>query len=161
MSTPPSLDEHLCFALYSASRAITAAERPGLQELGLTYPQYLVMLVLWEADGDVTVSQIGHRLALDSGTLSPLLKRLQTLGLIERARSAEDERSVLVSLTESGSQMRMRAGCVVAAAITADAPLDDEPSHDGDEFTVDELEELRDALNRLTNVLRHKTVARR
>jgi DNA-binding MarR family transcriptional regulator len=88
-----TLDEALCFALYSASRALTGFYRPPLDELGITYPQYLVLLALWERDG-VAVRALAERLRLDYGTLSPLLKRLQAAGLITRERRAEDERSV-------------------------------------------------------------------
>src|SRR5687768_18184170 len=87
-----TLDDQLCFALYAASRAVTARYRPMLEELGLTYPQYLVMMLLWEQDNQ-TVGQLGARLALDSGTLSPLLKRLTAAGLVTRHRRVEDERS--------------------------------------------------------------------
>src|SRR5450432_3856858 len=93
-----TLDEALCFALYSASRALTGFYRPQLDELGITYPQYLVLLALWERDG-VAVRALAERLRLDYGTLSPLLKRLQAAGLITRERRAEDERSVSVALT--------------------------------------------------------------
>jgi DNA-binding MarR family transcriptional regulator len=102
------LDNQLCFALYRASRAMTAAYAPLLDELGLTYPQYLVMLVLWEHDGE-RVSQIGDRLALDSATLTPLLKRLEAHGLIARKRSAADERVVEVFLTAGGKRLKRRA----------------------------------------------------
>src|SRR4029077_10071780 len=88
-----TLDRHLCFALYSASRAMTAAYRPILTKLNLTYPQYLVLLVLWE-EGRVTVGHLGERLQLDSGTLSPLLKRLEANGFVRRERSLDDERLV-------------------------------------------------------------------
>ena len=91
------LDHQLCFALYSASLAMTKLYKPLLDPLGLTYPQYLVMLVLWEHDG-LTVSQLGERLALDSGTLTPLLKRLEAAGLVQRLRDAADERRVLLQL---------------------------------------------------------------
>jgi DNA-binding MarR family transcriptional regulator len=109
-----ALDDQLCFALYSASRAITARYRPLLDELGLTYPQFLVMLVLWET-GPVTVSQLGQRLHLDSGTLSPLLKRLESAGMISRHRHARDERSVEITLTGDGHRLRERATCVPLA----------------------------------------------
>jgi DNA-binding MarR family transcriptional regulator len=102
------LDNQLCFALYRASRAMTGAYAPLLAELGLTYPQYLVMLVLWEHDGE-RVSQIGERLALDSATLTPLLKRLEGHGLIARKRSAADERVVEVFLTADGKRLKRRA----------------------------------------------------
>ena len=113
------LDNQLCFALYSASLAMTKLYKPLLADLGLTYPQYLVMLVLWERD-DQSVSDIGEQLFLDSGTLTPLLKRLEAAGLVERARSAEDERRVHVSLTAAGRKLKLRArplpGCVVDAS---------------------------------------------
>jgi MarR family transcriptional regulator, organic hydroperoxide resistance regulator len=104
-STP--LDEQLCFALYAASRAMTACYRPMLDALDLTYPQYLVLLVLWER-GDSTVTGIGEALQLETGTLSPLLKRLEAAGLITRTRQAGDERSVLVSLTAAGRGLEAR-----------------------------------------------------
>src|SRR5919107_6136016 len=100
-----ALDDQLCFALYAASRAMTARYRPMLEELGLTYPQYLVMMLLWEEDQQ-TVGQLGQRLALDSGTLSPLLKRLTTAGLVTRHRRVEDERSVAIALTDAGRALR-------------------------------------------------------
>lgn len=95
------LDRQLCFALYSSSLAMTKIYKPLLAPLGLTYPQYLVMLVLWEADG-LSVSQLGQRLFLDSGTLTPLLKRLEALGHIERVRARDDERRVDILLTPTG-----------------------------------------------------------
>ena len=102
------LDKQLCFLVYRLHRGITDQYRPVLHELGLTYPQYLVMLVLWESE-PMTVGQIGSRLHLNTGTLSPLLKRLQSAGLIERNRSPEDERSVLIELTAHGRDMRVQA----------------------------------------------------
>ncbi|WP_042880666.1 MarR family winged helix-turn-helix transcriptional regulator [Cupriavidus necator] len=102
------LDRQLCFALYSTSLAMTKLYKPLLSELGLTYPQYLVMLVLWEAQ-TLTVSELGARLALDSGTLTPLLKRLESAGLVTRTRDADDERRVLVSLTAAGQALRQAA----------------------------------------------------
>ncbi|AGW92646.1 MULTISPECIES: MarR family winged helix-turn-helix transcriptional regulator [Cupriavidus] len=102
------LDRQLCFALYSTSLAMTKLYKPLLSELGLTYPQYLVMLVLWEAQ-TLTVSELGARLALDSGTLTPLLKRLESAELVTRTRDADDERRVLVSLTAAGRALRQAA----------------------------------------------------
>jgi DNA-binding MarR family transcriptional regulator len=113
-----TLDEALCFALYSASRALTGFYRPLLDELGITYPQYVVLLALWERDG-VSVGALGERLRLDYGTLSPLLKRLEAAGLVRRVRSAEDERTVTVSLTESGLSLRTRADCIPEQVISA------------------------------------------
>ena len=113
------LNNQLCFALYSASLAMTKLYKPLLDELGLTYPQYVVMLVLWEGDG-LTVSEIGERLFLDSGTLTPLLKRLEASGLIRRQRDAEDERRVRIRLTPAGQQLQARAagipGCILDAS---------------------------------------------
>ena len=103
-----ALDDQLCFALYAASRAVTARYRPMLDAIGLTYPQYLVMLLLWESDNQ-TVGQLGSRLALDSGTLSPLLKRLTAAGLVTRNRRVEDERSVSIALTDAGRALRDKA----------------------------------------------------
>jgi DNA-binding MarR family transcriptional regulator len=105
------LEDQLCFALYSASRAVTAAYAPLLEPLGLTYPQYLVMLVLWEGDGS-SVKAIGEQLALDSGTLTPLLKRLEAQGLVRRARSSEDERVVEIFLTTEGKRLKLRARAI-------------------------------------------------
>ncbi|MCE6995593.1 MarR family transcriptional regulator [Saccharothrix sp. S26] len=102
------LDDQLCFALYAASRAVTARYRPLLDDLGLTYPQYLVMLVLWER-GAVPVKDVAAALQLDYGTLSPLLKRLEAAGLIRRERRPDDERSVRLVLTEEGDELRRRA----------------------------------------------------
>lgn len=105
------LDHQLCFALYSASLAMTRLYKPLLDPLGLTYPQYLVMLVLWQQDG-LAVSEIGARLQLDSGTLTPLLKRLESSGLVQRLRDAEDERRVRLQLTPAGRALKARARAV-------------------------------------------------
>jgi len=102
------LDSQLCFLVYRLHRALNELYRPVLADLGLTYPQYLVMLVLWEAE-PMTVGELGGRLQLDSGTLSPLLKRMEGAGLVARTRSAEDERSVRISLTAAGRDLRARA----------------------------------------------------
>lgn len=121
--TTARLDDQLCFALYAASRRLTTAYRGTLTELGLTYPQYLALMVLWESDG-ITVSELGERLSLDSGTLSPLLKRLDLQGLVERRASTEDERRVHVHLTEAGRGMSAeveRLQKCVADAIDLDA----------------------------------------
>ncbi|MDI1464378.1 MarR family transcriptional regulator [Catellatospora sp. KI3] len=132
------LRKQVCFALYSASRALTALYRPVLDRLGLTYPQYLVMLVLWER-GEVSVKALGVALQLDSGTLSPLLKRLEAAGLVVRARSARDERSVLVGLTPAGDALRERAAGIpraIAEATGVPAP---------------QLAALRDTLRAITD----------
>ncbi len=112
------LDNQLCFALYSTSLAMSKVYKPLLDELGITYPQYLVMLVLWESDG-LTVSEIGERLYLDSGTLTPLLKRLEAAELVHRLRDTEDERRVLVRLSAGGRKLKQKAAklpqCILAA----------------------------------------------
>jgi DNA-binding MarR family transcriptional regulator len=116
------LDDQLCFGLYSASRAVTSLYRVVLDDLGLTYPQYLVMLALWERD-DRLVKELGAELNLDSGTLSPLLKRLETTGVVKRTRQADDERSVRISLTASGEALREKAAGipdVIGAAMSLD-----------------------------------------
>ena len=108
---PAELDDLLCFALYAASRAVTTRYRPLLDELGLTYPQYLVMVVLWERDS-VPIKDIGAALQLDYGTLTPLIKRLESADLVRRERLPEDERTVHVSLTDAGRALRDRAACI-------------------------------------------------
>lgn len=108
---PLVLEDQLCFALYAASRAMTTRYRPMLDKLGLTYPQFLVLVVLWER-GEATVSSLGQQLRLDSGTLSPLLKRLELAGLITRARGVDDERSVRISPTPAADALRERAGAM-------------------------------------------------
>ncbi|UJR83285.1 MarR family winged helix-turn-helix transcriptional regulator [Sandaracinus amylolyticus] len=139
---PLHLDQQLCFALYTASRAFTRAYAPLLEPLGLTYPQYLVMLVLWEEDG-VPVKRLGERLVLDSGTLTPLLKRLEQQGLVERRRDAEDERVVRIHLTAQGRALRAKARRVpVALACRAGFDVDDERS-------IARLTKLREELGRL------------
>jgi DNA-binding MarR family transcriptional regulator len=118
MKSDLRLGQQLCFALYAASRAAVNLYRPVLEPLGLTYPQYLVLLVLWE-HGDTSVKDLGAALMLDSGTLSPLVKRMESAGLVARTRRAEDERSVLVSLTAAGRALRRKATTVpttIAAA---------------------------------------------
>lgn len=113
------LDNQLCFALYSTSLAMTKVYKPLLQELGLTYPQYLAMLVLWEKDG-LMVSELGDKLFLDSGTLTPLLKRMESSGLITRIRAVEDERRVHITLTAKGRELKTQAaaipGCILSAS---------------------------------------------
>lgn len=135
-----TLDEALCFALYSASRALTGFYRPRLEELGITYPQYLVLLALWERDG-VAVGALAERLRLDYGTLSPLLKRLQAADLITRERRVDDERSVTVSLTEAGRALRVRADCIPQEVIAATG------------LDVESFEALRETVQRLTGAV--------
>ena len=105
---PLCLDNQLCFSLYAAAHAIKKAYRPLLDELGLTYPQYLILIVLWKTDG-LKVSDIGQRLSLDSGTLTPVLKRLEASGFVRRTRRIHDEREVEISLTPQGAALRDRA----------------------------------------------------
>jgi DNA-binding MarR family transcriptional regulator len=135
------LDEQLCFALYTASRAMTSCYRPMLDAMGLTYPQFLVLLVLWER-GDSSVTGIGTALQLETGTLSPLLKRLETAGFITRTRQAEDERSVVVGLTDAGRALEERAATVQREVSDATG------------MTDDEIAALRATLQRLTGNLR-------
>lgn len=108
---PLLLDNQLCYALYAAAHRMTKSYRPLLERLGLTYPQYLVLLVLWEQDG-VTVSEIGRRLRLDSGTLTPVLKRLEVAGMLRRTRRQSDEREVEIALTPRGRELRAEAVAV-------------------------------------------------
>ncbi|WP_051371552.1 MarR family winged helix-turn-helix transcriptional regulator [Streptomyces sp. 142MFCol3.1] len=120
------LEDQLCFALYATQRALTNRYRPLLEQFGLTYPQYLAMLVLWQHEA-LPIKQLGNLLELDYGTLTPLLKRLQAHGLIRRERQVDDERSVLVTLTEEGSELRERAR-VIPAAIGEAAGLTEKES---------------------------------
>jgi len=122
---PPQSDEWLCLALYTASRAMTARYRPALTQLGLTYPQYLVMTALWE-DGPSTVGQLGARLSLDSSTLSPLLKRVEGMGMVLRSRDSRDERTVNVRLTARGQALRAEAVTIPAeiCAATGMSPVE-------------------------------------
>jgi len=113
-----TLGNQLCFAVYSTAHAFNRVYKPLLDRLGLTYPQYLVMLALWERDG-VPVKDIGERLFLDSGTLTPLLKRLEAAHLIKRSRSREDERQVLVALTSQGQALKEKARGVPPAILAA------------------------------------------
>jgi DNA-binding MarR family transcriptional regulator len=110
---PLTLDQFLCLDLYAASRAVMKAYTPLLSPLGLTYPQYLVMVALWESDGQ-QVNELAERLSLDSGTLSPLLKRLEAAGLVGRTRSSDDERAVKVALTATGRALQKKAPEVVS-----------------------------------------------
>ncbi|AYN41033.1 MarR family transcriptional regulator [Streptomyces dangxiongensis] len=134
------LDRQICFSLHATSRAFNGVYRVILKDLGLTYPQYLVLLVLWERD-DLPVKALGERLRLDSGTLSPLLKRLEGAGLVRRERSAEDERSVRVRLTDEGAALRERALEVPRRIMTATG------------FDLAEIAGLRTRLDQLTTAL--------
>ena len=132
------LDRQLCFALYRASRAMVQAYQPLLAALEVTYPQYLVLLLLWEQDG-VTVKALGERLDLDSGTLTPLLRRLETRGLISRARSGDDGREVLVRLTAAGRRLHAKARSVPRGVLTKSC------------LTVPEATRLREELHVLAD----------
>jgi DNA-binding MarR family transcriptional regulator len=134
------LEQQVCFAIYSAMHAVNKAYMPLLEKIALTYPQYLAMLVLWESD-DVTVKQLGERLFLDSGTLTPLLKRLEGMGLVHRARDPRDERKVRLSLTDKGRELRREALSIpgqIAAAMGRPA---------------DDLKAVRKELRRIRNSL--------
>ncbi len=116
MSAALPLDDQLCFALYSASMAVSRAYKPMLDALGLTYPQYLVLHALWEADGR-TIGAIADRLALESSTITPLVKRMEAAGFVVRERSAADERRVIVRLTPKGRDIREACGCLGEALV--------------------------------------------
>ncbi len=137
------LDNQLCFALYDASRAVVRAYGPLLGELGLTYPQYVTMLVLWESEGPLSMGALGDRLHLDSGTLTPLVKRLVHLGFVERQRDPADERRVLITLTDEGAALRQDA-CGIPAQISGRLGLD-----------LDAARSLRDDLVRLVETIEH------
>ena len=145
MTTPADplhLDSMLCFAVYAAGHAFTRFYKPRLEAIGLTYPQYLVFMVLWEADG-ITVKTLGDRLFLDSGTITPLLKRLEGRGLLRRERDEDDERQVRIYLTGEGRALRAKA---LAVPLAVHAVIDG-----GDASAVDELRQslhlLRERLN--------------
>src|SRR5437868_14916276 len=138
---PLLLGNQLCFAVYSTAHAFNRLYKPLLDRLGLTYPQYLVMLVLWEQDG-VAVKEIGERLYLDSGTLTPLLKRMEAAGLVKRTRSTEDERQVLIALTPQGQALKEKARTVPQSILAASACSLTELS-----MMKNEIVALRDRLN--------------
>jgi len=135
------LENQICFAVYSTAHAFNRIYKPLLERLGLTYPQYLVMLVLWERD-DVPLKDIGAQLFLDSGTLTPLLKRLEAAGLVRRTRSEDDERQVLIALTPQGQGLREKAKSVPQGVLAASTCSVDELVS-----LKDELIALRDKLN--------------
>ncbi|MCG2631136.1 MarR family transcriptional regulator [Bradyrhizobium sp. WYCCWR 13023] len=138
---PQRLDNQICFAVYSAAHAFNRVYKPLLDRLGLTYPQYLVMLVLWERD-DVPVKDIGEKLFLDSGTLTPLLKRLEAAHLVKRTRSSEDERRVLIALTPQGHALKDKARSVPQSILAAsDCSVSELVA------MKDEIVALRDRLN--------------
>ncbi|KCZ95172.1 MarR family transcriptional regulator [Hyphomonas hirschiana VP5] len=141
LNGPAVLDHALCFAIYSAGLAFNRVYKPLLEPLGLTYPQYLVMVALWEAEGQ-TVSELGEHLFLESNTLTPLLKRLEAAGLVSRARAKADERQVLVSLTDKGRHLLAEASCVPEQILQATG------------LTVDQLTLLQRSLSGLRDNLR-------
>ena len=134
------LDDFLCFSIYAAEHAFSRAYKPLLAEIGLTYPQYLVMTVLWEED-DQSVGQLGTKLSLESSTLTPLLKRLEAEGLLTRHRDKQDERVVRVKLTQTGDKLRNRAAKIPACILGASG------------MSLDELGKLRDQITQLTKRL--------
>ena len=140
-NSTPRLDAQLCFALYSAGLAMNKVYRKLLKSLELTYPQYLVMMVLWE-DESLSVSEIGERLFLDSATLTPLLKRLETAGLVTRVRSRDDERHVVISLTARGKALQAKAGKVQESVFCATQCTPDQLMR-----LKQELQELRGKLS--------------
>jgi MarR family transcriptional regulator, organic hydroperoxide resistance regulator len=138
---PLLLGNQLCFAVYSTAHAFNRFYKPMLDRLGLTYPQYLAMLVLWEEDG-LPVKEIGERLFLDSGTLTPLLKRLEAAGLVKRTRSTEDERQVIVALTAQGEALKEKARSLPLSILAASECSVAELA-----ALKKEVEQLRDKLN--------------
>ncbi|WP_346854786.1 MarR family transcriptional regulator [uncultured Draconibacterium sp.] len=133
------LSNQVCFPIYAASRLITREYQPLLDKLGITYPQYLVLMVLWETD-NVTVNKITNKLILNTNTVTPLLKRMEVLGLISRTRSENDERKVVVSLTEKGKELRIKAAEIPAQLVK---------KLDTGKLDLNELIDLREKLNRL------------
>ena len=137
---PLGLQEFLCFSIYSASHAFNRVYQPLLKELGLTYPQFIAMILLWEQDGQ-SVGELGQKLFLQSNTLTPMLKRLETLGLVKRSRDAADERQVRISLTETGRKLRLSASHIVRSVRKATG-LEDK-----------EFKDLRDGVDALRKAL--------
>ncbi|AKH42725.1 MULTISPECIES: MarR family winged helix-turn-helix transcriptional regulator [Alphaproteobacteria] len=143
---PLLLDRQVCFPLYAATNLLSRLYGPVLRELGLTYPQYLVMLVLWEKEPQ-TVGSLGARLYLDSGTLTPLLKRMEAAGLVRRTRDPEDERRVVIELTESGKILRNQAVYVPETLARG--------------RKSEGIDELRDSVRRLVELLAEQTGSKR
>ncbi|KJF43221.1 MarR family winged helix-turn-helix transcriptional regulator [Draconibacterium sediminis] len=137
------LSNQLCFPIYAASRLITRTYQPMLDELGITYPQYMVLMVLWEQDS-MPVNTIAKKLILNTNTVTPLLKRMEVQGIVKRTRSDEDERKVTVSLTDKGLQLR---------TLAAEIPEKLVAQLDTDKISVDELIDLREKLNRLIDLM--------
>ncbi|MFA6580272.1 MAG: MarR family transcriptional regulator [Paludibacter sp.] len=144
------LSNQLCFPVYAASRLIIREYQPYLDQLGITYPQYLVLMVLWETDG-VSVNEIAQKLILNTNTVTPLLKRMETFGIIIRKRSESDERKVVISLTEKGKEMKFTASAIPQKlANNLNAGI----------LTMDQLIELRTNLNLLIEFLNNKEVSK-
>lgn len=143
------LDNQLCFPLYAVSRLVTQLYTPLLDQLDITYPQYLVLLVLWEQDSR-SVSDIGAQLLLETNTLTPLLKRMEQKELIQRTRATDDERKVLISLTTRGKKLKQKAPCIPQALI---AGMQDSP------LTEREVETFRRTLHKMLEALRSGTAA--
>lgn len=148
LNNPLPLDDQLCYAIYSAGMAIQRVYKPLLDDLGLTYPQYLALNVLWRED-KLTVGSIAERLALESSTLTPLLKRLEAAGLLCRTRNPANERQVVVALTDKGRELRSRAGCLADALLSSSGQS---PAH-LNQINRD-VRELRDAIYEHTGVWR-------
>ena len=137
------LSNQLCFPIYAASRLITREYQPHLEKLGVTYPQYLVLMVLWETE-DITINEISTKLILNTNTLTPLLKRMEAMELLIRKRSEIDERKVLVSLTEKGRDMRVAASTI---------PIELANRLQKGSVSIDKLVELRNSMNNLIDIL--------
>lgn len=140
------LENQLCFPVYAASRLITREYQPHLDKLGITYPQYLVMMILWETD-NISVNEIAQKLILNTNTITPLLKRMETQGIITRKRSASDERKVIVQLTEKGSRLQNEAAGIpekLASGLVSEV------------ISIDELVELKNNLNIIIDYLKNK-----
>ncbi|TIU96371.1 MAG: MarR family transcriptional regulator [Mesorhizobium sp.] len=148
LNNPLPLDDQLCYAIYSAGMAIQRVYKPLLDDLGLTYPQYLVLNVLWRED-KLTVGGIAERLALESSTLTPLLKRLEAAGLLRRTRNPANERQVVVGLTDKGRELRSRSGCLADALLSSSGQS---PAH-LNQINRD-VRELRDAIYEHTGLWR-------
>lgn len=138
------LENQVCFPIYAASRLITRAYQPLLENMGLTYPQYLVLMVLWETDC-ISVNVITDKLILNTNTITPLLKRMETQDLIKRERSGNDERRVIISLTPKGKELKAKAGSVPAELVK---------KLDVGDLDLQEIIDLRDKLNRLIQAIR-------
>jgi DNA-binding MarR family transcriptional regulator len=149
LNNPLPLDDQLCYAIYSAGMAIQRVYKPLLDDLGLTYPQYLALNVLWRED-NLTVGSIAERLALESSTLTPLLKRLEAAGLLRRTRNPANERQVVVALTDKGRELRSRAGCLADALLASSGQSPARLNK-----TNRDVRELRDAIYEHTGAWRN------